>query len=213
MHTYFRDPVSGLTHLAGAILSIVALCVLTAQATLNGNALTMVSFMIFGTTMLLMFTSSAVYHLVHASPSTIQWLKRVDHMSIFLLIAGTYTPVCLIAVSGKTGWLMFSLVWSIATLGVLLKLVWIAAPRWLSTLFYLLMGWLVVAFYPVMDQIPADALRWIAYGGVSYSVGAIVYAIKRPDPWPQWFGFHEIWHLFVMGGAFCHFWAIAFHLL
>ncbi len=213
MHTVFRDPISGLTHLAGAIFAIVALCILAAQAAIYGHVLHMVSFMIFGATMLLMFASSTVYHLIHASDDTIKWLKRVDHMAIFLLIAGTYTPICLVAVGGKTGWIMFTVVWSIALVGVFIKLVWIGAPRWLSTVFYILMGWLVVAFYPVIDLIPADALRWITYGGLSYTFGAVIYATKWPNPWPKWFGFHEIWHLFVMGGAFCHFWAIAFHLV
>src|SRR5690554_7589902 len=97
MHTIFRDPVSGLTHLAGAIFSIVALCILAAQAALYGGILHMVSFMIFGASMLLMFSSSTIYHLIHASDDTIKWLKRIDHMSIFLLIAGTYTPICLVA--------------------------------------------------------------------------------------------------------------------
>lgn len=212
MHSIFRDPFSGLSHLAGAIFAIVALCILAAQAALYGGVWHMVSFMIFGTTMLLMFASSSLYHLVHAQEQVIKWLKRIDHMSIFLLIAGTYTPICLVALNGSTGWWLFGVVWGIALLGVGLKVVWIHAPRWLSTVFYMLMGWLVVAFYPVLDQIPTDALRWIAYGGLCYSLGAVVYATKWPNPWPKWFGFHDIWHLFVIAGAFCHFWAIAFHL-
>lgn len=213
MHTIFRDPFSGLSHLVGALFAIVALCILAAKAAVQNNITYMVSFMIFGATMLLMFASSTVYHLVQASDETIKWLKRIDHMSIFLLIAGTYTPICLVAIGGTAGWIMFSVVWGIAFVGVFLKLVWISAPRWLSTVIYILMGWLVVAFYPVLDRIPADALRWMAYGGLSYTFGAVIYATKWPNPYPKWFGFHEIWHLFVIGGAFCHFWAIAFHLI
>lgn len=212
MHTILRDPVSSLTHLAGAVFSIAALCILAVQAALHGNTWHMVSFMIFGATMLLMFSCSTLYHAVHASPEKIQWLKRIDHMSIFLLIAGTYTPICLTAIEGNIKWWLFGVVWGIALAGVFIKVFWITAPRWLSTVIYILMGWLVVAFYPVLDQIPADALRWIAYGGIGYTVGAVVYATKWPNPWPRWFGFHEIWHLFVMAGAFCHFWAIAFYL-
>lgn len=212
MHAIFRDPISGLSHLAGAIFAIVALCILAAQAAIHGGVWHMVSFMIFGSTMLLMFASSTVYHLIHADEQVIKWLKRVDHMSIFLLIAGTYTPVCLVALNGSMGWWLFGVVWAIALSGVFLKIFWISAPRWLSTVIYILMGWLVVAFYPALDRIPADAMRWIAYGGACYSVGAIIYAIKWPNPSAKWFGFHEIWHLFVIAGAFCHFWAIAFHL-
>lgn len=212
MHNILRDPISSLTHLAGAIFAIVALCILAVQATLYGSSLHMVSYMIFGGTMLLMFSCSTLYHSVFASEEKIKWLKRVDHMSIFMLIAGTYTPICLVALDGAIGWWLFGVVWGVALAGVFIKIFWITAPRWLSTAIYVMMGWLVVAFYPVLDQIPADVLRWVAYGGVCYTVGAVVYATKWPNPWPRWFGFHEIWHIFVMAGAFCHFWGIAFYL-
>ena len=213
MHTVFRDPISGLTHLAGAIFAIVALCILSVQAALHGNVWHMVSFVIFGATMFLMFASSALYHLMHTSEEAIRWLKRIDHMAIFLMIAGSYTPICLVPLNGIIGWILFSVVWALAVADIVLKLVWISAPRWLSTLIYLAMGWLVLfAAGPAMETIPVDAQWWILYGGVSYTLGAIVYALKWPNPWPRWFGFHEIWHLFVMAGVFCHFWAIAFHL-
>ena len=213
MHSVFRDPISGLTHLAGAVFAIVALCVLVAQAALHGGVWHMVSFVIFGTTLLLMFSSSALYHLLHAPEHVILWLKRIDHMAIFLLISGTYTPFCLIPLHGDVGWLLFTSVWALAISGLALKLFWITAPRWLSTLIYLGMGWLVVfAAKPALATIPAEGLWWLLYGGIAYSLGAVVYALRWPDPWPRWVGFHEIWHLFVMAGAFCHFWAIAFHL-
>ncbi len=173
----------------------------------------MVSFSIFGATLFLMFASSALYHLLHAPDHIIVWLKRLDHMAIFLLIAGSYTPFCLIPLHGPVGWGLFSAVWALALAGVFLKLFWLSAPRWLSTVVYVSMGWLIVfAIEPAIDTIPAGALWWLLYGGLAYTVGAIVYATKKPDPWPRWFGFHEIWHLFVMAGAFCHFWAIAFYL-
>lgn len=213
MHAVLRDPVSGLTHLAGAVFAIVALCILAVQAALHGNAWHMVSFIIFGTTMFLMFASSALYHMVHASDYAIQWLKRIDHMAIFLMIAGSYTPICLVPLNGDVGWILFASVWSLAVAGIVLKLVWITAPRWLSTVIYVAMGWLVVfAAGPAMEKIPQAAQLWILYGGIAYTLGAIIYALKWPNPWPRWFGFHEIWHLFVMAGVFCHFWAIAFHM-
>ena len=213
MHNVFRDPISSLTHLFGALLSIVALCILAVQAALYGSVWHMLSFMIFGSTLFLMFSCSTLYHSIHASEEKIQWLKRIDHMSIFFLIAGTYTPVCLVALEGSLGWWLFGVVWSIAFLGVFIKVFWIGAPRWLSTAIYVSMGWLVVAFYPVLDQIPTELLRWIAYGGLCYTLGAVIYATKWPNPWPRWFGFHEIWHVFVLAGAFCHFWGIAYHLV
>lgn len=213
MHSIFRDPVSGLTHLAGAILSIAALCILVAQAAIYGNVWHMVSFTIFGVTLILMFASSALYHLLHAPDHVLLWLKRIDHIAIFLLIAGSYTPFCLVPLHGDTGWMLFSAVWVLAAAGTALKLFWISAPRMLSTLIYLGMGWLVIfAGKPALETVPSEALWWLLYGGIAYSLGAVVYATKWPNPWPRWVGFHEIWHVFVMAGAFCHFWGIAFYL-
>ncbi|MDF1763227.1 MAG: hemolysin III family protein, partial [Oleibacter sp.] len=173
----------------------------------------MVSFTVFGATLFLMFLTSAVYHLVFAPESALLWLKRIDHMAIFLVIAGSYTPFCLIPMHGSAGWTLLAVVWSLALAGVFLKLFWIDAPRWFSTVIYVAMGWLVVfAAKPAMETTPPDALWWLLYGGIAYTLGAVVYALKWPDPWPRWFGFHEVWHIFVIVGAFCHFWAIAFHL-
>lgn len=212
MHAIIRDPISSLTHFIGALLSLVALYILTQQALTHGTVWHLVSFVIFGIGMLIMFGSSALYHTVHASDKTIQWLKRIDHMAIFIMIAASYTPFCLVPLHGATGWWLLAAVWGLALFGVILKLVWITAPRWLSTSIYVLMGWLVVFIAPALSVIPTEALHWMVYGGISYTVGALIYATKWPNPWPRWFGFHEIWHLFVMGGAFCHFWAIAYYL-
>lgn len=213
VHSVFRDPVSGLSHLAGALFAIVALCILVAQAAVHGDIWHMVAFSIFGTTLLLMFSASSLYHLIHAPEPVILWLKRIDHIAIFLLIAGTYTPFCLIPLHGTTGWILFASVWSLALAGVALKVFWITAPRWLSTVIYLGMGWLIVfAYSPAMEHVPYGALKWVFYGGLAYSAGAVVYALKWPNPWPRWVGFHEIWHVFVIAGAYCHFHAIAFYL-
>jgi hemolysin III len=212
MLNIFREPVSGLTHLAGALLAIVALCILTVRAALYGDIWHMVSFTIFGVTMFLMFASSSLYHLTHGSEDLLRWLNRFDHMAIFLLIAGTYTPVCLIGLGNDTGVILCIAAWILAFAGVLMKLFWIDAPRWLSTLIYILMGWMVVAAGPQLLQIPGHTLAWLAAGGVLYTIGALIYATEWPDPLPGWFGHHEIWHLFVIAGVFCHFWAIAFCL-
>lgn len=213
MHSVFRDPISGLTHLLGALFAIVALCILMVRAASYGSTLHIVAFAVFGATLLMMFASSALYHLVHAPAHVILWLKRIDHMAIFMLIAGTYTPFCLIPLAGDTGLGLLIAVWGLAVAGIGLKLFWITAPRWLSTVVYVAMGWLVVfAYEPAMERVPEGALLWLLYGGIAYSIGAVVYALRWPDPWPRWVGFHEIWHVFVMAGAFCHFWAVAFHL-
>ncbi len=120
-----------------------------------------------------------------------------------MMIAGTYTPFCLVPLRGYWGWSIFGVVWGIAILGIFFKLFYIYAPRWLSTSLYVLMGWIsVIAIYPIIKNIPAGGVFWLAGGGISYTVGAVVYATKKPDPWPNVFGFHEIWHLFVLGGSF-----------
>ncbi|MCY0963806.1 PAQR family membrane homeostasis protein TrhA [Parathalassolituus penaei] len=212
MQTIFREPVSGFTHLAGAVLAIVALCILTVRAALYGNIWHMVSFSVFGVTMLLMFTSSAVYHLSHGSERLLMHLKRLDHMAIFLMIAGTYTPVCLIGLDSPLGNWLCGAVWALAIAGVLMKALWISAPRWLSTLVYVLMGWMVVAAGPQLLEIPGQTLHWLVAGGIFYTLGALIYATRWPDPLPGLFGYHEIWHLFVLAGVFCHFWSIAFGL-
>jgi hemolysin III len=128
---------------------------------------------------------------------------------IFVLIAGTYTPICLVPLRGAWGWSLFGIVWGMALVGLVLKLFWIQAPRWLSTSIYLLMGWIcVIAIYPIVQTVPTGGVIWLAMGGLFYSIGAIIYGIKWPDPFPRVFGFHAIWHLFVLGGSFCHFWMI-----
>jgi hemolysin III len=130
-------------------------------------------------------------------------------MMIYVLIAGTYTPLCLVLLRGRLGIGLLVGVWAIAVVGVVQKLVWMRAPRWFSTVLYLGMGWAaMIVARPVLDAAPVGFLIWIIIGGVFYTIGAVVYAIKRPDPIPGLFGFHEIWHLFVMAGSFSHYWAV-----
>lgn len=156
-----------------------------------------------------MFASSAVYHLAQTSEKNILTLKRIDHMAIFAMIAGTYTPICLISLRDSFGWTLLISVWGIAISGILLKIFWIGAPRWLSTLIYVAMGWACVFGLSTMKAaMPEASFDWLVYGGVAYTVGAVVYGTKWPNPWPSNFGFHEIWHLFVMAGAFSHAMAI-----
>lgn len=202
----FRDPVSGLTHLAAAILSVGALAWLLWVAIRQGSIWQIVSFAVFGMSLILLYTSSAIYHLVKASARVIQNLRRLDHTMIFVLIAGTYTPFCLGPLRGPWGFWLLGVIWGVAILGILFSIFWIDAPRWLSTSLYLAMGWAIVfAAAPLVGSLPGGALIWLAIGGLMYSLGAIIYATKRPNPVPGVFGFHEIWHLFVMAGSFSHF--------
>ncbi|MCG8616365.1 MAG: hemolysin III family protein, partial [Desulfobacterales bacterium] len=141
------------------------------------------------------------------SEKTLLLFRKIDHIMIFMVIAGSYTPLCLVPLRGPWGWSLFGTVWGIAVIGVFLKIFFMNAPRWISTLIYLSMGWLcVIAIYPLVKTLPAMALFWLAAGGVFYSVGAVVYALKKPDPFPDVFGFHEIWHCFVILGSASHFW-------
>ncbi len=203
----FREPVNAISHGAGAVGSIAALTLMVVFAAIRAEVWHVVSFSIFGTTLILMYTSSFLYHALRISEKALMNFRRVDHIMIFMVIAGSYTPLCLVPLRGPWGWSLFGTVWGIAVVGIFLKIFFMDAPRWISTLIYLMMGWLcVVAIYPLAKTLEPMALFWLAMGGVAYSVGAIVYAVKRPDPFPGKFGFHEIWHCFVIMGSACHFW-------
>jgi hemolysin III len=209
-----RDPVSGLTHLGGFLLAIAGLTLLVTLASVHASAWHVVSFAIYGTSLMLLYLASSLYHLLPLGEGGVRALKRLDHIMIFYLIAGTYTPFCLVPLRGAWGWSIFGVVWGLALAGTLFKLLWLDAPRWLVASIYVAMGWVVVvAVVPLAHALSAGGLLWLALGGLLYSGGAVIYALKRPDPWPGRFGFHEIWHLFVLGGSFCHFWAVLRHIL
>lgn len=206
MAVSLRDPMSGLTHLIGALLAVLATVLLILRSVNPVMPWHLVTFSIFGGGMILLYTASTLYHWLPLSENGTRFLRRVDHSMIFFYIAATYTPICLIPLRGPWGWSMFGVVWGLALAGIGMKIFWLYAPRWLSTAVYLAMGWLiVVGVYPLVQRLPVSALVWLASGGVIYSLGAVIYAIKWPDPWPGFFGFHEIFHLFVIGGSFCHF--------
>jgi hemolysin III len=204
-----REPVNGLTHLVGGLLASVGLIVLLAMAAGEGRADQLVAFGIFGFSLITLYSVSALYHLLPLSPLGVARLRRVDHMSIFVLIAGTYTPFCLLALDG--GWRvgLLSLIWGLALCGIMLKLLWMDAPRWLSVMLYLGMGWVALVAAPALFRaIPAGGMAWVLAGGLVYSAGALVYGLRRPNPIPGIVGFHELWHIFVVAGSACHFWAV-----
>lgn len=209
-----REPVSGLTHLFGALLSVVGTIILIVLAAKKGTPWHIVTFSIFGASLILLYTASAIYHLVCASDKTIRILRKIDHMMIYVLIAGTYTPVCLVPLRGPFGWSLFIGVWSLAITGIVLKIVWFDAPRWLYTLFYLGLSWIIVfAMFPLAKQVPAMGIVWLMIGGAAYTIGAVIYGTKWPKINSKVFGFHEIFHLFVLAGSFSHFWFVANYLL
>ncbi|MBK9295167.1 MAG: hemolysin III family protein [Oligoflexia bacterium] len=208
-----KDIVSGTTHLVGAFLSVFAIYYLTLIANSTGSFKHWASFLTFGISMLLLYLSSTIYHLVPESHKTSLIFKRVDHMMIYVFIAGSSTPISLIAVGGKLGFGIFLGIWICAALGCLQKIFWIHAPRWFSTLLYVLMGWAFgFVTVPLIKQLSMQGFLWLLSGGVAYTVGALIYAFKWPDFSNKWFGFHELFHLFVMLGSFCHFWTIIFYL-
>jgi len=204
-----RDPVSGLTHFIGAILAVVGLILLIYKSVDPVKPWHLVTFSVFGAGLILLYTSSTLYHWLPFSEKGIQRMRRLDHMMIFILIAATYTPICLIPMRGPWGWSLFGSIWGLATLGIFLKFFWLQAPRWFSTMIYILMGWLVVVgIWPLIQALKLGGFMWVLIGGLFYTVGAIIYALKKPDPWPNIFGFHEIFHIFVMLGSFSHFWVM-----
>ncbi len=210
----FKDPVSGFTHLVGALLSIAGLVVLVCYAVRYATAKHIAAFAVFGASLILLYSSSAVYHLARVPEKIGAILRRIDHMMIYVLIAGTYTPICLLALTGTWGLSMLIIIWVLAVAGIIMTVVWFGAPRWLTTAVYLLMGWLVIiAFYPLIHCLPVGGITWLVIGGLLYTVGAVIYGFKWPRINSSWFGFHEIFHLFVIGGSLGHYWLMFRYLM
>ena len=204
-----RDPMSGLTHCIGALLAVIGLIVLVIKASSPLKPWHLTTYCIFGIGMILLYTASTLYHWLPLSHDGTARLRKLDHMMIFVLIAATYTPFCLIPLRGAWGWSIFGTVWAVALIGIVFKIFWISSPRWLSALMYVFMGWImIVGIVPLVRSLQAGALFWLFTGGVLYSSGALIYAMKRPNPIPRILGFHEIFHIFVMLGSLAHFWTI-----
>ncbi len=202
----FREPANGLTHAVGLVLSVLGLVLLLSKAV---GVWQVVTFTVFGVSLILMYLASTLYHWLPLAPGGVLKMRKLDHSMVFFLIAGTYTPIVLLGLGGRWGWSIFGVVWGIAVAGVLFKLFWMNAPRYLSTAIYILMGWVImVAIWPLIQALELEAFLWLAAGGLMYTVGAVVYAMKRPDPLPGFLGFHEIFHLFCILGSLCHFWVI-----
>lgn len=200
-----KDPISALTHFLGFLAGIPILILLILKARAEASTTHMVSLAMFGTSLLLLYGASTIYHTLKLSDRATAVLRRIDHMMIFVLIAGTYTPICLIPLRGRWGWTLLILVWAFALAGIILKALWLDAPRWLSTAIYVIMGWLVVvAFVPLERALPVGGVVLLVAGGITYTLGAVIYAIKWPRIQFKNFGFHEIFHLFVMGGSAFH---------
>lgn len=208
MLSRLRDPVSGLTHLGAAIAAACGLVVLLFVG--RDSISKVVSLTVYGISLILMFAASATYHLIKAGSQVTRVLRKLDHSAIYLLIAGTYTPICLHFFRGFWQWGLVGTVWLIAAAGITIKLFVLQAPRWVTAGSYLLMGWLaLVAAKEIVATLPLGALVGLLLGGLLFTVGAVVYITRKPDFYPGVFGFHEVWHIFVILGCLCHFIVIA----
>ena len=204
--TRIKDPGSAITHFIAMVLAIAAMTPLLVKASQKSGHF--LSLLIFILSMIGLYGASTIYHTLDISPKINQMLRKLDHMMIFILIAGTYTPVCMIVLGDRTGWLLLALVWAIAAVGIVINAFWITCPKWFSSLIYIAMGWVcVLAITKILNSMPKAGFLWLLAGGVIYTVGGIIYALKLPffNSRHKNFGSHEIFHLFVMGGSICHY--------
>lgn len=206
----FREPVNGFTHLGGVVFGVMGLTLLVILT--RDEPGKMLSMIVYGMSLILLYSASTAYHLIKASDRVTQWLRRFDHAAIYLLIAGTYTPIAYHYLAGTWRWGMLGVVWLMAVVGVVHKLFFLGGKgrgkNYLSTLLYVGMGWMAVLLAPkILERIPPGAILLIVLGGLTYTGGAIIYALEKPN-FHRNFGHHEIWHLFVLGASAFHFMAI-----
>lgn len=202
-----REPVNSLTHWAGALLALGGLIALLIIGW--DTPAKIISLAIYGVSLIAMFSASATYHMVRVKDRALEVFRKVDHAAIYLLIAGTYTPFCVNAFEGFWKWGMLTIIWSLAVIGIVVKVFYIRAPRWLNAGIYLVMGWLALAAAgQMLAALPAWVLTWLIVGGVLYTLGAVVYITKIFNFKPGVFGFHEMWHIFVLLAAAAHYVAV-----
>lgn len=207
-HMRIKDPGSSITHFIGLVMAVFGTAPIIRRASTTQDPLHVISITIFIVSMILLYAASTIYHTYDISKDANIILKKIDHCMIFVLIAGSYTPICLLTLNGKTGLMMFIAVWTIALLGILFKLCWVTCPKWISSVLYIGMGWICIfAFAKIYHSLPTAAFLWLLAGGIIYTIGGIIYALKLPlfNNLHKNFGSHEIFHLFVMGGSICHY--------
>lgn len=203
-----KDPGSAITHFIGMLMAVFAAMPLLIKAANTPGSVHMISLGIFILSMILLYTASTVYHSFGRSEKVHMRLKKFDHMSIYVLIAGTYTPICLIVLGGRVGLTLLALVWGLALIGIIITCFFVKCPKWISSVIYIAMGWTcVLAFTQIINSLPTAAFLWLLAGGIIYTIGGIIYALKLPifNSQHKNFGTHEIFHLFCIGGSFCHF--------
>lgn len=214
MTSLIREPINALTHLFGAVLSAAALIALVLKAASADSLLTLAAVSVFGISLILLYSASTLYHWVVARASVIAFFRRLDHSMIFVLIAGSYTPFCLISMNNQAGWTLFGIVSTTALLGIVFKMAWFTCPRWLSTVLYLFMGWMAVfVFSPLSSSMETGGLVLLVAGGISYTIGGIIYGLKPSCMQFGQMGFHEIFHVFILLGSLAHFLSVFLYVL
>ena len=205
---HIKDPGSAITHFIGMLMAIFAAVPLLIKAAHEPSRIYVISIAIYAISLILLYAASTTYHTFNKSEKINTILKKIDNMMISVLIAGSYTPICLLVLKGKTGIILLYIVWGIAIVGILIKAFWVYCPKWVSSVLYIGMGWTcVLAFTQLLNSMSPAAFGWLLAGGIIYTVGGVIYALKLPlfNSRHKYFGSHEIFHLFVMGGSACHF--------
>lgn len=208
MQITIREPGSAITHYIAMLLSMAAATPLLVKAEVSSNPFAITAMGIFIMAMILLYAASTIYHSLNVNGKVLRVLRKLDHMMIFVLIAGTYTPICMLVLEGKTGMIMLALVWGIAIVGMVLKACWISCPKWFSSVIYIAMGWVCLLVFPMLiEKLSTAAFCWLLAGGIFYTVGGVVYALKLKafNGLYKYFGSHELFHVFVMTGSVCHF--------
>lgn len=216
MKQHIKDPGSAITHFIGMLMAIFAAIPLLLKAAREPGHIYVISLAVYAASLILLYAASTTYHTFDRSEKMNTILKKIDHMMISVLIAGSYTPICLLVLDRKTGIPLLILVWGIALTGILIKAFWVYCPKWVSSVLYIGMGWIcVLAFTQLLNNLSSAAFAWLLAGGIIYTIGGIIYALKLPifNNRHKNFGSHEIFHLFVMGGSACHFVVMYAYLL
>jgi hemolysin III len=208
-----NEPISSISHLLGAFLSIAAMVLMVVFAAIHGTASLVVGASIFGSSLILLYLASAWYHAVSELHPHKRILQKLDHAMIFMLIAGTYTPVTLVLPSRPWGWSLFGVIWGLGVFGIIWKLASFKPHTTASTVLYLIMGWvIIIPFWRLTEWFNVSSLLWLSLGGICYTIGSIFYGLNHFETKKRLFGFHEVFHLFVIAGSFCHFWLVLLHL-
>ena len=208
MNITIREPGSALTHFIAMLLALCAAVPLLVRAAVHSGVKSLTAMTVFMISMVLLYAASTIYHSVNCSGRILRIFRKMDHMMIFVLIAGTYTPVCLLTLPKPSGLMLLAAVWGIALVGIFIKGFWITCPKWFSSVLYIAMGWSCLSVLgQLFSLLPLHAFLWLLACGLIYTAGGIIYALRLPlfDARHPMFGLHEIFHLFVMAGSLCHF--------